>query len=161
MMPANSSEYVFNLDAIIFSGLALFLMLLFHATYMFIVSRQYENSTDSLIAKKYFGLVPLAFYVAAFVLTISHLIEIFIWGYVLSWAGLISNTHQAMLFAGSTYTTVGFGANPLPLNWDLVMVVIALNGMVAFGWSISVLFGMAQVVTLARRTSRSHLGKVQ
>ena len=100
-------------------------------------------------------MVPLAFYIAAFILTISHLIEILIWGYVLSWSGLISNTHRAVIFAGSTYTTVGFGTNPLPLNWDLVMVVIALNGMVAFGWSISVLFGMTQVVTSARRESKS------
>ena len=154
-MLANSSEYVFNLDSIIFSGLALFLMLLFHATYMFLVSGQYEKVTDKLISKKYFGMVPLAFYIAAFILTISHLIEILIWGYVLSWSGLISNTHRAVIFAGSTYTTVGFGTNPLPLNWDLVMVVIALNGMVAFGWSISVLFGMTQVVTSARRESKS------
>ncbi len=156
-MLANSSEYVFNLDSIIFSGLALFLMLLFHATYMFLVSGQYEKVTDKLISKKYFGMVPLAFYIAAFILTISHLIEILIWGYVLSWSGLISNTHRAVIFAGSTYTTVGFGTNPLPLNWDLVMVVIALNGMVAFGWSISVLFGMTQVVTSARRESKSLL----
>ena len=130
-------------------------MLLFHATYMFLVSGQYEKVTDKLISKKYFGMVPLAFYIAAFILTISHLIEILIWGYVLSWSGLISNTHRAVIFAGSTYTTVGFGTNPLPLNWDLVMVVIALNGMVAFGWSISVLFGMTQVVTSARRESKS------
>lgn len=154
-MPANSSEYVFNLDAIVFSGLALFLMLLFHATYMFVVSGKYEKVTDKLIEDKCFGAVPIAFYIAAFVLTISHLLEILIWGYVLSWSGLISNTHQAMIFAGSTYTTVGFGTNPLPLNWDLVMVVIALNGMVAFGWSISVLFGMTQAVSLARRTAKS------
>ena len=156
-MLANSSEYVFNFDSIIFSGLALFLMLLFHATYMFLVSGQYEKVTDKLIAKKYFGIVPFAFYIAAFILTISHLIEILIWGYVLSWSGLIENTHRAVIFAGSTYTTVGFGTNPLPLNWDLVMVVIALNGMVAFGWSISVLFGMTQVVTSARRESKSLL----
>lgn len=157
-MPSNPSEYVFNLNAILFAGAALFIMLLFHATYMFFVGRWYEKITEDLIAKKYFGAVPFAFYVAAFILTISHLIEILIWGYALSWSGLISNTHRAIVFAGSTYTTVGYGANPLPLDWDLVMVVIALNGMVAFGWSISVLFGMTQAVSLARRTAKSLIG---
>lgn len=156
-MPSNPSEYVFNLNAILFVGAALFSMLLFHATYMFIVGRQYEKVTEKLIAKKHFGTVPFAFYVTAFVLTISHLIEILIWGYALSWSGLISNTHRAIVFAGSTYTTVGYGANPLPVEWDLVMVVIALNGMVAFGWSISVLFGMTQVVNSARQMARSAL----
>jgi hypothetical protein len=92
-----------------------------------------------------------------FVLTISHLIEIFIWGYALSLAGLVPNIHQAMVFAGSTYTTVGFGTNPLPVSWDLVMVVIALNGMIAFGWSISVLFGMTQIVHLAHKKRRASI----
>ncbi|GEM_PF-5918659 len=54
-----------------------------------------------------------------------------------------------LVFAGSAYTTVGFGTNPLPIGWDLVMVVIALSGMIAFGWSISVLFGMTQAVNIA------------
>ena len=56
-----------------------------------------------------------------------------------------------MFFAGSTYTTLGFGTNPLPLSWDLVMVVIALSGMIAFGWSISILLGMSQLVNTARQ----------
>jgi len=148
-MLQNSSEYVFNLDALMFGGAMLFLILIVHATYMFLVNRQYQAVTDRLMDANRYGLVQPFFYLMAFVLAISHLLEIFIWGYALSLSGLVPNSHQAMIFAGSAYTTVGFGSNPLPVNWDLVMVVIALTGMVTFGWSISVLFGMTQTVHVA------------
>lgn len=145
----NSSEYVFNFDAIVFGGATLFLILVIHASYMFFVSSQYEKITDKLIVSNRFELVRIVFFLMAFLLTISHLFEIFVWGYALSLSGLIPNTHHAMVFAGSAYTTVGFGTNPLPVGWELVMVVIALSGMIAFGWSISVLFGMTQAVNIA------------
>jgi hypothetical protein len=146
----NPSQYVFNADALLFSGAMLFLILVLHATYMFLVTRQYEKITDALIAAKRHGWIQPVFFVMAFILALSHLLEIYIWGLALNQFGLIPNAHQAMLFAGSVYTTLGFDINPLPLSWDLVMVVIALSGMISFGWSISVLFGMTQIIHTAR-----------
>jgi hypothetical protein len=60
------------------------------------------------------------------------------------------------VFAGSAYTTVGFGTNPLPPSWDLIMVVIALSGMITFGWSISVLLNMTQIVHTARQKRKEN-----
>lgn len=156
-MLTNSSEFVFNTDALLFSGAMLFLTLIIHASYMFLVTRQYEFITDALIETKRYGLVQPVFYVMAFVLALSHLLEIYIWGSALYYFGLIENEHQAMFFAGSTYTTLGFGTNPLPISWDLVMVVIALSGMIAFGWSISILLSMTQIVNVARQKRKEHM----
>lgn len=153
----NSSDFVFNTAALLFSGAMLFLILIVHASYMFLVTRQYEAIADALIDSERYGLVQPVFYVMAFVLALSHLLEIYIWGFSLYYFGLIANEHQAMFFAGSTYTTLGFGTNPLPLSWDLVMVVIALSGMIAFGWSISILLGMSQLVNTARQKRKEHL----
>ncbi|HBI82502.1 hypothetical protein G3I67_03585 [Orrella sp. NBD-18] len=149
-MPNNSSEAVFNLEALVFAGAVLFLILVVHALYMYITENWYEKIIDSLVQARRFSLARPAFYVMSFVLTLSHLLEIYIWGIALNLTGLISNSHHAMVFAGSAYTTVGFGTNPLPQSWDLVMVVIALSGMVAFGWSISVLVSMTQYYKSAR-----------
>ncbi len=146
----NSSQDVFNADALLFSGAMLFLILVIHATYMFLVTRQFEVITDALMKTNRYSLIQPVFYIMAFVLALSHLLEIYIWGFALNFFDLIPNGHQAMVFAGSAYTTVGFGTNPLPLSWDLVMVVIALSGMIAFGWSISILLGMTQIVHTAR-----------
>jgi hypothetical protein len=159
-MLTNSSTYVFNADALLFGGIMLFLILVVHASYMFLVTRQYEAITDALIESKRYGWVQPVFYVMAFVLALSHLLEIYIWGSVLSIFGLIKDEHEAMVFAGSAYTTVGFGTNPLPQSWDLVMVVIALSGMIAFGWSISVLLNMTQIVHTARQ-KRKESGPLQ
>jgi hypothetical protein len=146
----NSSQNVFNADALLFGGVMLFVILVLHATYMFLVTRQYEKITDALIASKRYGLIQPVFYVMAFILALSHLLEIYIWGFTLNLFGLIPDAHQAMVFAGSVYTTLGFNTDPLPPSWDLVMVVIALSGMIAFGWSISVLLDMTRIVHTAR-----------
>lgn len=155
-MPNNSSNAVFNFEALLFGGAALFAILVFHALYMYVVENRYEKITDNLLHNKRFGWIRPVFYVMAFILTMSHLVEIYIWGLVLNAFGLVPDMHQAMVFAGSAYTTVGYGTNPLPMSWDLVMVVIALSGMVTFGWSISVLVSMTQYVKSARDRSKTN-----
>lgn len=154
-VPTNSSEAVFNFEALVFAGAMLFLILVVHAVYMFFVDNWYEKLIDSLNRRKSFASMHVVFYVMAFFLTLSHLLEIYIWGYALSLTGLINNSHHAMVFAGSAYTTVGYGTNPLPPSWDLVMVVIALSGMVTFGWSISVLVGMTQYYKSVRAQNKA------
>ena len=146
----NSSQYFFNADALLFGGVMLFLILILHAIYMCLVARRYEAITDALIAAKRYGWIESVFFVMAFILALSHLLEIYIWGLALSLSGLIPNPHQAVLFAGSVYTTLGVNTNPLPISWDLVMVTIALSGVISFGWSISVLFNMTQIIHTAR-----------
>ena len=155
-VPTNSSISVFNFEAALFAGAMLFLILVIHAVYMYFVEHVYEKIIDKLIQRNTGALMRGVFYVMAFVLTLSHLLEIYIWGYALSVTALVNNTHQAMVFAGSAYTTVGFGTNPLPTSWDLVMVVIALSGMVTFGWSISVLVSMTQYYKSARARKKAH-----
>jgi phosphatidylglycerophosphate synthase len=155
-MLTNSSAEVFNADALLYGGAMLFLILVVHATYMFLVTRQSEVITDALIESKRYVWMQPVFYVMAFFLALSHLLEIYIWGSALSIFGLIKDEHQAMVFAGSAYTTVGFGTNPLPPSWDLIMVVIALSGMITFGWSISVLLNMTQIVHTARQKRKEN-----
>ena len=99
----NSSQYVFNADALLFGGAMLFLILVLHAVYMFLITLQYEKITDALIARKRYDWVQPVFFVMAFILALSHLLEIYIWGLALNLSGLIPNTHQAMVFAGSVH----------------------------------------------------------
>ena len=42
-MPNNSSEAVFNLEALVFAGAVLFLILVVHALYMYITENWYEK----------------------------------------------------------------------------------------------------------------------
>ena len=59
----------------------------------------------------------------------------------------------AVIFAGSTYTTVGFTDDPLGAGWQLLAVTMAISGLFSFGLSTSVMFMLAQAVYPGRRPS--------
>ena len=151
----NPPVHIFNFDVLVFGGITLFLMLIFHAVYNYFVINLYENASRKLIHSQNFRYTLFLFYAMSFVLVGSHLIEIYLWGVALFYFGLVPNLDQAIFFAGSFYTTVGYGSIPLPSGWDLMVVIIALNGMVAFGWTIANLANMQRMVHVARRLSKS------
>ncbi len=84
------------------------------------------------------------FFIGILVLLLSHLAQISIWGVALYLSGLLPNVHSAIIFAGSTYTTIGFAANPLPLQWQMLLVIMAVNGVFSFGWSTSIMFNLSR-----------------
>jgi hypothetical protein len=59
--------------------------------------------------------------------------------------------HQAMVYAGSTYTTVGFISDPLPTQWQLLSVIMAVSGLLSFGWSTAVMFILSQALFPAEK----------
>ena len=152
----NPSSNLFNFDAVFFGGLMLFLLLIFHAVSNYLVINAYQKASRNFILAKKFRYTLFLFYGLSFVLVGCHLAEIFIWGATLFYSGLVPNFDQAILFAGSAYTTVGYGTIPLPIGWELLMVVIALDGMVAFGWTIVNLSNMQRTVQVARRLAKSN-----
>lgn len=91
------------------------------------------------------------FVVCVLLLLISHLTQIYVWGYALNAYDIVANQHQAMVYAGSTYTTVGFITDPLPTQWQLLSVIMATSGLFTFGWSTAVMFILSQALFPAER----------
>jgi hypothetical protein len=56
-----------------------------------------------------------------------------------------------MVYAGSTYTTVGFVSDPLPTQWQLLSVIMAVSGLFTFGWSTAVVFIISQALFPAEK----------
>ena len=139
----NDSAYIYNLDALITSAQILLGVLAFHAFYIFLVNHGFHRCVDALFKRRHRYLLEVSFIVGAFILSAAHIIEILLLGYSLHWLSLVPNIHQALVFAGSTYTTVGFGTDPLQPGWQLVMVTMALSGLLTIAWTTSVLFSMA------------------
>jgi hypothetical protein len=54
------------------------------------------------------------------------------------------------LFAGNTYTTVGYGDFVLPNGWRMLAPIIAMSGLFTFGWSGSVLVDFVQRINKLR-----------
>jgi hypothetical protein len=86
------------------------------------------------------------FFAAILLLLVSHLVQIYMWGTALNIFDIIPNQHQAMVFAGSTYTTAGFVSDPLSVQWQLMTVIMAASGLFSFGWSTAVMFLLSQAL---------------
>lgn len=88
----------------------------------------------------------LTFLVGAVVLVSIHLLHIYIWGYSLYLMGIVMPLKTAILFAGSTYTTVGFADDPLTGTWQLLTTIMATSGLFSFGMSTSIMFLLSQKI---------------
>jgi hypothetical protein len=81
--------------------------------------------------------------VAAWLITASHLVEVFAWAGFFLWKGAMPNPSVAYYFALLEYTTVG-SQYYLPSNWRLLEGMIAMSGLMTFAWSTGVFFAVAQ-----------------
>ena len=59
--------------------------------------------------------------------------------------GLVLNPIEAILFAGSTYTTIGFISNIMPFEWKVLPLFIAFSGLFSVAWTTSIMIGMTNI----------------
>jgi hypothetical protein len=81
--------------------------------------------------------------VAAWLITVTHLVEVFAWAGFFVWKGALPNGSSADYLALLDYTTLGCEYS-LPRNWRLLEGMIAIAGLMTFAWSTGVLFALAQ-----------------
>lgn len=72
-------------------------------------------------------------------LLILHLIEIGFWGLCLCALGLFPSYSGALYFAGISYTSLGYSGDLPPSRLGSSEVLIAMVGLLMFGWSIGIL----------------------
>lgn len=111
-----------------------------------VVTSKFKSGVGQLVKSNKWILAQIVFFAGILMLLISHLAQIYIWGLSLTLFDIIPNQHQAMVFAGSTYTTVGFVSDPLPAHWQLITVIMAASGFFSFGWSTAVMFLLSQAL---------------
>lgn len=144
-------DHVFNFKAFLVGCLPMLICLVVQAAGAHIVTLRLKPVIGALQARHEHFRAQIIFLASALILLASHLGQIYVWGVALAWAGAQSNIHQAMVFAGSTYTTVGFSNDQLPLGWQLVTIIMATSGLFSFGWSTSVMFLLAQTLYPSQR----------
>lgn len=128
-------DYVFNPIAILSGTGIMLLCLVVQAVAVVIVMNGVKPHITTLVQGRHPLRAQVAFFGGAVILLASHLLQIYIWGLFLTYAGIMANEHQAMLFGGSTYTTVGFVNDPLPTKWQVATIIMATNGYFSFAWS--------------------------
>jgi hypothetical protein len=137
----------------------LIVVMIFHGVMLLQISKRYEVKSYLLLAEKKFTSVSVCFYVSIFLLFISHIAEIVIWGLALYLFKLLPNLGDSILFAGSTYTAMGFMEDILPSGWKMLAVIIAFSGMFAFAWTASVMISMTK--NFRQAYTRTHMEKLK
>jgi len=122
--------------------LGLTLVLIFHGSAINRVLMRFERFTKQNLINKQYNRIFFHFYFSFILIAIIHIFEILIWGMFIYRLDLVSTPIDAVLFAGSCYTTVGFVADVLPDGWKSLAFFIAFTGLFSLAWTTSVMIGM-------------------
>jgi hypothetical protein len=75
-------------------------------------------------------------------LALFHILEIIFWGIIILCLGIMIHPLDALLFAGSCYTTVGFEPDTLKEGWKGFAFFISLSGLFSLAWTTSIMIPM-------------------
>ena len=127
---------------IVFGTGALIVSLIIHGIGMFYIQR---------LNRDYQRLPPLhlrreaAFSLLIFLMLLTHLLEILLWAGALITTGAVPLFRDAYYYVAVTYTTLGYAEGTLGPQWRILAPMMAMSGLFAFGWTISVLFSIVGV----------------
>ena len=91
---------------------------------------------------------------ATLVALAAHLVAIATWAMVFILCGEFSQFAEAVYYSGLIYTTLGDSAVISP-SWRLLVPLVGANGMLMFGVSTAMLFGLVQRLTQTRLSEPS------
>jgi hypothetical protein len=86
------------------------------------------------------------FVASIYVMSLVQLASILIWTAALFANALIDDIHLALLFAGSSYTTLGIYSDTLPAGWKSVAFYIAFSGLFSFAIATSSMMSMLSII---------------
>ena len=126
-----------------FYGIAgLIIVLFYHGGSINFIIMRFEKFTNQNLKNKQYNRVFFHFYLSFLLIALMHLIEIVIWAIYITQIKLIDNGIDALLFAGSCYTTVGFVSDILPNGWKSFAFFISFSGLFSIAWTTSGMIGM-------------------
>lgn len=140
----NDSQDIFNGPALAIGVSALLSCLTVQGGTVVMVMTTFKSRIRSLVAQGRIVTAHVPFFAAIITLLLSHMAQIYIWAKFLYYPGIVPDIHRAVILSGSTYTTVGFATDNLPLQWQLLSITMAVTGLFAFAWSTSVMYALSQ-----------------
>mgnify|MGYP006285616873 CR=1 FL=1 len=121
----------------------LFVVLFVNSFFSRRISLNYEVRARRYIARKSYNLVFYFFFHAVMAIALVQMGAVVIWAGVLMGMGIVSDFVQAVLFAGSCYTTLGIVSDIAQDHWRLMPILIALSGIFSLALSTANVVGMA------------------
>ena len=87
----------------------------------------------------------------------AHLTQIALWAVAFLLCGQVSTLETAVYLSAQSYAAMGYGDVPLSERWRLLGPLEAINGLLLFGLSASVLFAiMSQLIARRLRAETGH-----
>jgi hypothetical protein len=136
----------------------LLLVMLVHGAALLQIAKRYEVKSFLYLSEHKHSSFAFVFYISILCLFLVHITEIFIWGISLWAFKLLPVLSESILFAGSTYTAMGFMDDILPPAWKMLAIIIAFSGMFAFAWTASVMISMTK--NFRQAYTRMHMEKL-
>jgi hypothetical protein len=127
---------------LLFGGVMLVVIMMIHATAIHNTTNHVERRTAQVMKRPTRWRATLLMSGVVFTLLCIQLAELVVWASAMKWTGLIADWRAAGFFAGSAFTTVGYGSDILPPGWRMLGPIIAISGLFTFGWSGSVLVNL-------------------
>ncbi len=78
-----------------------------------------------------------------FGLLVLLLVQLFIWAAFYQFQGCFDSFETAAYYSAASYSTVGYGDVVPPPAWRMFGAIEAVTGVLMFGWSTGMLFGLA------------------
>ena len=131
------------LALIAIGGAMLVVLMVLHGYGIDRIVVHYQRNAERLREKRRSPHVAvLAFAMTILQLLGLHTVEVWLWGMLLWWGGLVQDLHVSMYFSANAYTTLGMGNMVLPHTWHEMSPMIAISGLFAFAWTTSELFNI-------------------
>src|SRR5574343_1069867 len=83
------------------------------------------------------------YFAAITYLMVVQILVIVLWGVALNGLSLIRDPLEAIMFAGSCYTTMGIVTEVMPTGWKFIAIIIALSGLFAIALATSTMINMS------------------
>lgn len=117
-------------------------ILMFHGSAINHVYMRLERLTRQNLHVGQYNRVFFHFYTTFVFLAMFHILEIIFWAIIIIGLGIMIQPLDALLFAGSCYTTVGFESDTLKEGWKGFAFFISLSGLFSLAWTTAIMIPM-------------------
>lgn len=125
--------------------IGLFLALWINVYFLRQISINYEIRSRICLSRNKPHGVFFNYFLAITFLMAVQIVVIICWGLALNGLSLVKDPKEAIIFAGSCYTTLGYAVQELPAGWKFIPSVIALSGLFAIALATASMISMSML----------------
>lgn len=140
-------------------AITLFVLLWINVFFQRRIALSYEIHARINLYRQGYNRVFLNYFTSITYLIMVQVLAITIWALMLRVMDLINSPLDALLFAGSCYTTIGIVSDVMPPGWKMLALFIALSGLFSVALSTAVMLNMSPIFRYA--WMKKHEKKIQ